>query len=186
MKENKVFENVLNMSVAEFFEKMKTSGKYEVYEVHRDIFKDDIVSYGDTPIDIFYISNNDMLKYSPYRKFHIEYVEDDFYEVVSEGRSLRMDPDDTVSDIVREMEYLVKEHYRVLFRNIKKVIDSGYRYILDNWSGDYEYIHRNAEKHGIKYVMNWEDCHGYMIITDINIEDDERLEMTTYQYHRKK
>ena len=78
MKENKVFENVLNMSVAEFFEKMKTSGKYEVYEVHRDIFKDDIVSYGDTPIDIFYISNNDMLKYSPYRKFHIEYVEDDF------------------------------------------------------------------------------------------------------------
>lgn len=185
---NKDFENTLNMSVADFFEKMKLSGKYKVYDIRLGLWDDEIISsYGDTPIYISYISDNDMLEYSPYNEFYMERINGGtFYRFVSEGKSIEISPDAEMSYIVRNIEHLVNEHYRVLFRNIKKVIDSGYRYILDNWSGEYEYLQRNAKKHGIKYVMNWEDCYGYMIITEIDIEEDKHIEATTYQYHRKK
>lgn len=184
---NTDFENVLNMSVAEFFEKMKSSGKYKVVDlIERGLFDDVIESYGDTYIDISHITDSEMLKYSPYRYFSMKKDCGLFYEVLSEGERVCMHPDEKVSDMVERMESELRRHYGVLFRNIKRVIDSGYRYILDRWCFEYEYLKRNAKKHGIDYVVNWEDCRGYMIIRDIDIEEDEHIEMTTYQYHRKK
>lgn len=197
MSKKNVIEGALDMTVAEFFENMKETGKYDVYDVVEENGlwgKIEITHYGDSPIDISMIIDDDILFYSPFRFFNICHkttIHTDYVYSIStiDGcYCISCLPDDKISSLINRMKSCVNEHYRILFRNIKRVQDSGRRYIIDpRWNkNEYEYLERNAEKHGIKYVTNWEDCPGYMIITDINIDNDPRLELTTYQYSRVK
>ena len=186
----------MDMTVSEYFEMMKKSGKYNVYDVveEESLFgKTTTTHYGDKPINISMIIKEDILFYSPFRFISICHTitpHRDSYSIstIDGCYSISCEPDDTMVWVINEMKYCVNEHYRILFRNIKRVKDSGRRYIIDPcWNkNEYQYLERNAEKHGIKYVKNWEDCHGYMIITDIDIDNDQHIELTTYQYDRVK
>ena len=191
MRNKNVIEGALDMTVAEFFEKMKETGKYAVsMEAEHCLWASERTTYGDTPIDISMIIDDDILFYSPFRFLTMDCISNDYFNVYAFDGSYRISclPDEKISSVIDTMIIHVDEHYRILFRNIKRVKDSGRRYIIDpHWNkNEYEYLYRNAEKHGIKYVINWEDCHGYMIITDIDIDNDQHIELTTYQYDRVK
>ena len=193
---NFTVEEALDMTVAEYFEQMKEAGKYNVYdvvEVESLFGKTEITHYGDKPIGISMITDDDILFYSPFRFISIchtitPYRDSYSISTIDGCYSISCSPDAKISSLINEMKSCVNEHYRILFRNIKRVKDSGRRYIIDPcWNkNEYMYLERNAEKHGIKYVKNWEDCRGYMIITDINIDDDPHLELTTYQSSKVK